>query len=367
MVAAVSKAAAAAAARESLPVNLMATQVPTAPLPLPVRLLRTYLCTKLRGRTRLTDFCAHRLKSLQAVPITIADRPTFYVDMRSGVAHEWLRGSPWDACPVEGAEEATARRCVRPGDGVLDIGANIGLYTTLLSSLVGPGGRIWAFEPNEQLLPPLTKTVGGLGNTTLYPYALSDHAGEALLYVPNDHTMGSLADYSGAPDLAAWTEQIRLSEARAVRCELQSIDGMVASGMIQSPNFIKCDVEGAELMVFRGGRQTLDRPEAPIIMFEALEACTKAFGLPRFAAVEFLAELSHARYKFFEIREDGELPPLEQPPDTSPNVLAVPESRADVLAGLGGAFGAGVERRTKAGVNSAIVDCRNRHLSLKTP
>ena len=303
-----------------------------------VRLLRTYLRTKLRGRTRLTDFCAHRFKSLHAVPITIADRPAFYVDMRSGAAHDWLKGSPWDACPVEAAEEATARRCVRPGDGVLDIGANIGLYTTLLSRLVGPAGKVWAFEPNERLLPPLMKTVEGLGNTTLYPYALSDHAGESVLYVPSDHTMGSLADYSSAPDLAGWKEQIGLSEARAVRCELRSIDGMVESGLIQPPDFIKCDVEGAELMVFRGGRQTLDRPEAPVVMFEALEACTKAFGLPRFAAVDFLGGLRSARYRFFAIQEGGELARLEQSPDASPNILAVPESREDILFGVTSSF-----------------------------
>ena len=107
---------------------------------------------------------------------------------------------------------------------------------------------------------------------------------------------------------------------------------MVESGMIRPPDFIKCDVEGAELMVFSGGRQTLDRPEAPVVMFEALEPCTKAFGLPRFAAVEFLGSLRRARYRFFEIREGGDLAPLEHPPDASPNILAVPESRADVLS-----------------------------------
>lgn len=301
-------------------------------MPLVGKFLRGYMRANLRGQTRLAFFCARNFKSLHSIPIKIADRPTLYIDLRNGGAHDWLKGSPWARCPVEADEETVARRFVKRGDKVLDVGANLGLYTTLFSKLVGPQGRVWAFEPNEKLLPPLRRTVGELGNARLFPFALSDQAGEALLYVPNDHTMGSLADYTSARELAKWRESIGLSEARAFKCELKSVDGLVESGAVTQPDFIKCDVEGAELTVFKGARATLDKADAPLVMFEALEECARAFGFERFAAAEFLQSLPHASYRLFHIEKGGRLAPFEFSERASPNILAVPQSKLSVLS-----------------------------------
>ena len=295
----------------------MTRQEQEAPMPLLAKVLRTYLRTSIRGKTRLTFFLAQKVKSLQAVPITIKDRPPVYVDLRFGSSHDWLKGSPWLTSPVEAAEQAVICRLVKRGDTVFDIGANLGLYTTLLARRVGAEGRVCVFEPNPELLPVLSKTVEGLSNASLYPFALSEHGGESTLYVPNDHTMGSLANYTRNAGLAA----------RQLTCELQSMDSLVEAGVIPRPDFIKCDVEGAEVMVFKGGRQTLNRADAPIILFEAVEACASGFGLPRLAAVDFLSSLPRASYHFFEVREGGELRPFNASDSTFPNLVAIPQSK----------------------------------------
>ncbi len=296
-------------------------------LSLHARFLRAYLRTNLRGRTRLTFLLANKLTSLQTVPVRLEDRSPVYVDLRFGMSHEWLKGSPWATSPVELDEQAVMRHVVHPGEIVFDIGANIGMHTALLSQLVGPNGRVIAFEPNPELIPPLRKTIAGLGNASLHTFALSDHAGEAIFYVPDDHSMGSLADYTSDPSLASWKAEMQLGISKTLTCELKSIDSLVEVDAIPRPDFIKCDVEGAELMVFTGGRKTLNCVDAPIILFEAIVECSRGFGLTKSAAIDFLKEFPLSNYRFFEVRGSGNLTPLSFPDFTAPNILAVPESK----------------------------------------
>ena len=101
--------------------------------------------------------------------------------------------------------------------------------------------------------------------------------------------------------------------------------------MIARPDFIKCDVEGAELMVFTGGRKTLDCVEAPIILFEAREDCSRGFCLSRFAAVDFLNSLSWPSYQLFEVEEGGGLTPLQVENSPGSNLLAVPQVKLPIV------------------------------------
>ena len=292
--------------------------------PVLARILRRYLRSRLRGRTRLTAILTRHLRPLWSVPIRIQDCAPVYVDLRSPHAQYLLQGEPWARAPREQAEQDAMRRVVSRGDVVLDIGANLGLHTVLLSKLIGPEGRLFAFEPNPALLPALARTVGGLTNATLHACALSDQTGRSAFFVPTDHTKGSLAD---------WTDEAIDGEAREGVCEQRRLDDLLREGAISVPDFIKCDVEGAELLVFRGGRRVLDRPDAPIVLFEVNAHTAEGFGLAASAAKEFLERLPSPRYRFFEVREDGALPPIVA---LNPwcNVLAVPESRLSRVVGL---------------------------------
>lgn len=267
--------------------------------------LRSYLKANLRGQTRLAFALANKLESLHSVPIPFLDRPPVYVDLRGGRAHEWLKGSPWPSSPDEPEEQKMILQFIRPGAVVLDIGASIGLYTALFSRLVGPG-HVYSFEPNPRLIPNLQRTVAELKNVTLYSYALSDHEGEATLFVPNDHTFGSLADYTKTLERR---ERIGLTDAEPVPCSTRTLDSLIPHE-IPYPNLIKCDVEGAEYSVFKGAINCLDRVDAPVILFEALAECNEAFGLSRLAVVEFLSSLSKPRYQFSDLN--------------NANILAVP-------------------------------------------
>jgi len=84
----------------------------------------------------------------------------------------------------EADEVELCRWLVRPGDCVLDIGANIGFYTVWLAGLTGPRGKVIAFEPDLDNAALLERNIAlnACGNVRIVPMALSDDAGSATLY-----------------------------------------------------------------------------------------------------------------------------------------------------------------------------------------
>ncbi len=249
----------------------------------------------------------------------IGDHAPVYVDLRHGGSADLLRWSPYKVSPREVDEQNVMRHVVASGDIAFDIGANIGLHTVLLSQLVGPEGKVYAFEPNEELLPNLRRTVAGLGNSVLHPLALSDESLEATLYVPEDHTMANLAR-------DGWPVELAQGTVRLMTCEERRMDDLIAAGALPPPDFIKCDVEGAELKVFQGGRETLNRVAAPVILFEANVWASESFKIRVHDAKDFLASLELPQYQFFEIAK-GQLRRLKSVDPELSNILAIPQSK----------------------------------------
>lgn len=299
------------------------------------RLLRAYRLTHLRGQTLLTLLLARRVKSLQAVSIKIADWPPIYMDMRFFNAHSWFLDTPFESSPHEVNEQCVMRRFVRLGDVVFDIGANLGVHTMLLAQLVGTEGLVVAFEPNVELLPMLERTLHGLSNTKLYPLALSDQNMGSTLFVPDDHSMGSLADWTDDRPAGRLSRLFGFGRTHSLSCQQRKMDDLITEEHIPPPDFIKCDVEGAELMVFKGGHDTLNRPDGPIILFEAGVDTARAFDLNLTAAANFLASLSEPGYQFLEVRERGALRPV-RPANFNQyqNVVAVPRAKSPLCPEL---------------------------------
>jgi FkbM family methyltransferase len=290
--------------------------------PLLADLLAFLLRHRARGSSRLTFLCARHLESLRAVPIRIADSAPLYVDLRDGLNHHLLAGDPWEVAPWEADEQAVMRQLVLPGDTAFDIGANIGLHSVLLSKLVGADGHLSIFEPNAELHLALSRTVASLGNASLYPFALSNRCGEAAFFLPMNHQKASLAN---------WTDEAIDGTPRVARCPLRRLDDLVQNGVVPRPDFIKCDVEGAERLVFEGATELLDRPDGPIILFEANVYNARAFGFSIADAKTLLQDLALPRYSFFEIVPGGHMHHLETLNPQHSNIVAVPESKTERL------------------------------------
>jgi len=144
-------------------------------------------------------------------------------------------------------------RLVAPGDKVMDAGANVGYFATLLAMLVGDNGSVAAVEAHPSVAAALKANVERNMATTVevIPAALSDHAGTVCLSEPADfesNTTGSEVVVSGGMEVASVT-----------------IDGIVGNATLK---LIKLDVEGHELFALRGAARLLDEQRAHHIVFE---------------------------------------------------------------------------------------------------
>lgn len=149
---------------------------------------------------------------------------------------------------------------IHPGDTVIDVGANVGVYTMLAADLVGRSGHVHAFEPDPQSMSYLLATVNRNGLTervTLWNLATSDRAANARLYLDlkTARTTSLNAD-AYSPD-AQVRQPLVVATAR--------LDDLIT----QPPQFVKIDVEGAELTVLAGASRLL-RDHHPVLLVEVL-------------------------------------------------------------------------------------------------
>jgi FkbM family methyltransferase len=173
-------------------------------------------------------------------------------------------------------------RLIQPGWTVCDVGANRGHFTRLFSELAGPAGAVLAFEPSPATFAVLQSAMADvptIGNTTLFPLALSDEEGGAALHQPGaDDGQASLRTH----DAGSWKEP---SDVQSFDCKLARLDDLARPW--PRLDFIKLDVEGGELPALRGAQRTLAR-YSPIVFAEVYEAWTAAFGYRPGDLVEFL-------------------------------------------------------------------------------
>lgn len=142
---------------------------------------------------------------------------------------------------------------VKPGDYVVDIGANIGWYTRILAGLVTERGRVYSIEPILETFEILSSVIEKLvlKNVQLFNCALSEKDGWDLMQIP-------LYDYGGQNFYQAKIvgDKSIGNSARQCKVHLRSIDSLFRE-LPKNITFIKCDVEGHELSVIKGSSNFL--------------------------------------------------------------------------------------------------------------
>ncbi len=169
----------------------------------------------------------------------------------------------------ESFEMSLISRLAQDARVIFDIGANIGWYSLHLAAQERQA-KIFAFEPvpttHARLLGNLARNEAG---RRIAPIAdgLSDQPGVFDMFVPAT---------SGSP--AASLNDLHPGEgSRKVECRFTTLDAFVADNKIESLDFLKCDVEGAELRVLRGGARTIEKMR-PAVVIELLRKWSAAFG-----------------------------------------------------------------------------------------
>src|ERR1700731_4640428 len=143
-------------------------------------------------------------------------------------------------------EQAFLWSFLREGDTFLDIGAHCGLFSALASHIIGEDGRVMAFEPNPDILPFLVANTDR-DKVDVHAMALSDASGEATLW------------QGGSSDTALSSIAYELSNANHSTVKTQTLDDLLATLGIGPVALAKVDVEGSELRLFRGAKETLQK------------------------------------------------------------------------------------------------------------
>jgi FkbM family methyltransferase len=145
------------------------------------------------------------------------------------------------------------QRYARPGSVAVDIGANLGIHALVLSRCVGAEGRVFAYEPIASVYQRLTANLAlnGAVNVAAKPYGLGDRPGTVRF---DDH-VGEFNIGKGRVD----PRGPATIEVRTLDNEMRELNAPIS--------LIKIDVEGFELAVLKGARETLQR-HRPAILFE---------------------------------------------------------------------------------------------------
>jgi FkbM family methyltransferase len=145
------------------------------------------------------------------------------------------------------------------GKNIWDLGSHYGLFAIGLGRRAGPTGSVAAFEPNPLSYRRLALHVkrNHLGWVKTFPFAVSNthHSQRFFIYNGLETTTSHLA-YEGE----TWNETIP-----TITVESVCLDELVANGKIETPDFIKLDVEGHGHKALDGARETITRAR-PVIL-----------------------------------------------------------------------------------------------------
>lgn len=203
---------------------------------------------------------------------------------------------------VEEPEMETLSWFVKPGDQVLDIGANFGYYTSRLSRLCGTG-TVHAFEPVPTTFTALQGILKSmkLRNVEAHQVGVADTSGELVFEVPlqeagtpsagQAHISGRNNSLEGGKALYSFHRSVQ------VRAPVVALDDPQWAARFSALSFVKIDIEGAELLAIRGMRNLL-RQHKPVMLIEVCPFFLEGFQIAPEELRAQIEELGYRTYRY---------------------------------------------------------------------
>lgn len=248
---------------------------------------------------------AEFMRGTEIGKIEICDS-TVVVSSRAGVRFECdavdHRQPPLEAMNFgryESADGDMLLRLLQPDWTVFDIGANIGWYTLHIAKQFRDV-RVYSFEPIPATYAKLRRNLelNGFDHVWLHNFGFSNRDGMVTFFFsPEGSGAASAANLSESPSVEELT------------CSVRRLDAFRSEFDVH-PDAIKCDVEGAELLVFQGGLECLAH-DRPLVFCEMLRKWSAKFG---YHPNEIIALMGTIGYECFEVRGDrlARFPQMEE-------------------------------------------------------
>ncbi|MBU2168431.1 MAG: FkbM family methyltransferase [Alphaproteobacteria bacterium] len=248
--------------------------VPVTVLPAPVETQRYFPISADMGIARLTDGHFVYVDPLdEAVGAHLIAR---------GYWESWIHKAVCDL--------------VRPGDHIIEVGANFGVYTLAMARLIGEEGSLLSFEANPDLAALVERSIkfnGYAGRARLVAKAAADAPGELSFGVSRRNAGGGTL----STDPSGLGTDSRLITVPAARLDDEAD---------QDVRLIRMDAEGSEPLILRGAKRLLKRPDIVVIMEWDIIQMASRTDVP-----DYVAWLSGMGFRFWKIQFDSTL--LEVP------------------------------------------------------
>ena len=251
--------------------------------------LYTYNTPIAKGKYRLqtvaTGLCRHLPADARA---TTKDGRRLFADLSTGMTQTVYFLGEYESDITD-----KVVTLVREGDTCIDAGANFGWYTTLLRKLCGDSGAVHAFEPvpaSYRELERNYKLMGSPGNVVVNQAALGDEEKTLTINL-----------FKGLPTGHASLSDHGRDDAVRFECRMTTLDGYLERNGVGQVDFVKVDIEGAEMMFLKGAGKLFEQEVAPVILMEMAVRQTSTFGYKPDDLVQYLA--GKADYDFYAVDE----------------------------------------------------------------
>lgn len=190
----------------------------------------------------------------------------------------------------ESDDSAMIMRLVASAENVVDIGANMGWYAINIARTY-PACQVYAFEPIPRTYAFLERNISlnDVPNIHPHPFGLSSERKDLMFYF--------YPEGSGNASSANLSERV---DAELIACHVERLDDFVRNSGLRV-DFIKCDIEGAELFAFQGAKETLQM-DKPIVFTEMLRKWAAKFD---YHPNEIIALFSSIGYRCFYVKGGG--------------------------------------------------------------
>lgn len=219
----------------------------------------------------LTFFYKHKLPTADLISILLAGDP--YIK-RNFIDNSAFR--------LEGPYESGAV-LLQKGDVVLDVGANIGIFSLLAADKIGIKGKVFAFEPIAQSRALLKKNIvaNNVENIEIVSKALGEKVGSLMLSINEKELGGSSAVLNQEVSSRERVEQVKLDDF-VQECQLKKV------------NFIKTDIEGMERNFLKGAEETIKKfkPKLTICIYHLPDDPEVISGMVRRFVPEYTTHMS---------------------------------------------------------------------------